>query len=58
MAGVWPPDATSPLDVTSCCRSIEGSLLATSDGRGDVKLFRWVEVQDSFRDWCMGLWVD
>ncbi|CAM9609602.1 unnamed protein product [Scytosiphon promiscuus] len=41
VSGVWPADATSPLDVTSCCRSLEGGLLATSDARGDVKLFRY-----------------
>ncbi|CAM9688008.1 unnamed protein product, partial [Hapterophycus canaliculatus] len=41
VSGLWPADATSPLDVTSCCRSLEGGMLATSDARGDVKLFRY-----------------
>ncbi|CAM9415834.1 unnamed protein product, partial [Ectocarpus fasciculatus] len=41
VSGLWPADTTSPLDVTSCCRSLEGNLLATSDARGDVKLFRY-----------------
>lgn len=40
VSGVWSADTTSPMDVMSCCRSLEGGLLVTSDARGDVKLFR------------------